>query len=54
MARPQLTAGGAATQDGWTPLHSAAMNGHEAVARCLVMEGGADMNAKSNVRRRRS
>ncbi len=53
VARPQLRAGGASTQWGYTPLHHAADCGHEAVARFLVVEGGADVNAKTNVRCRR-
>ena len=34
----------ASTDDGSTPLFMAAFEGHEAVVRCLVMEGGANVN----------
>ena len=36
------------TQDGGTPLHWAAREGHTAVAQLLV-ERGADLHAKDNV-----
>ena len=37
-----------ATQDGRTPLHYAALNGHKDVA-ALLLERGADKEAKNNV-----
>ena len=36
-------------QNGWTPLHEAALKGHLQVAQALV-EAGADVNSKNNVR----
>ena len=36
-------------QKGWTPLHYAALYGHLVVVR-LLLERGADKEAKSNVR----
>jgi hypothetical protein len=42
-----LTRGGA-PQNGWTPLHCAAIKGHPEVARALL-EARADITAKDNV-----
>ena len=36
----------AKTEDGWTPLHSAAMNGYKEIAELLIAKG-ADVNAKN-------
>jgi len=36
-------------QNGETPLHVAASNGHEAIVRFLVVEGGMDVNTRSYV-----
>jgi len=41
-----------APQNGWTPLHAAAMQGQSAVVRFLV-EKGADVTAKTKVSERR-
>ena len=40
-------------QDGWTALIFAAANGHAACTR-LLLDAGADKNAKTNVRNVRS
>ena len=36
-------------QDGWTPLHIAALKGYEAIVT-LLLEAGADTKAKDKVR----
>ena len=46
---PQLTRSRARSQDGDTPLHDAARRGHTEAAK-LLLEYGADVNAKNNVR----
>ena len=38
----------AACVDGWTPLHSASQNGHEAVARLLIDHGAIAWVAKKD------
>ena len=37
----------AKTNNGWTPLHEAALNGHATVA-ALLLDRGAEVNAKTN------
>ena len=32
-----------------TPLHRAAANGHQEVAKVLLLDGGADVNARQKV-----
>ena len=39
---------GLCSLQGWTALHCAAMNGHEAVVRFLVVERGAMVDATNN------
>ena len=36
------------SKDGWTALHQAAINGHEAVVR-LLLDNGANIEAKSSL-----
>ena len=40
---------GRAPQDGWTPLHAAAQEGHQEVVQLLVKEG-ADKDAPNEVK----
>ena len=49
MQESKLFAHSPVSQDGDTPLHWAALNGHNEVCRVLITEGKADVNIKDNV-----